>query len=112
MKKQNTYLHGEVQISTIKELPKEAKKMNLKVGETLKLAESETTGNHHLLDVADGVDVYELDGKWYLKNSKPANVRCVIPTRHDDMKIDPGIHEVLITQEWDYLSNAARNVAD
>lgn len=101
--------HGECQIVETS-IPAQAKPFHPEM--PLKLADSETTGNHHLLDAPEGCEFYELDGVRYMRTPEPATVRCVLPDRHDSIEIPAGEWEFSIAQEYDYLAQAARNVAD
>ncbi len=105
-----TVFHGEVMVKPITQLPKGAKKK--KVNGYQIIADSEVTGNHHVVDVADGVEFYEKDGKLYLEVEKEATVRCLVKERHDAVKIDKGVYEIDFQQEYDYLADNARRVAD
>ena len=102
--------HGECQIIAC-QIPAAAKRFEVG-SKKLKLADSETTGNHHLLDATEGCEFYELDGVRYMRNPEPATVRCVLPDRHDSVSIPAGEWQFGIAQEYDYLAQAARNVAD
>lgn len=103
-------LHGECGIiqSTI---PADATSLEVK-NNCLILADSETTGNHHVLDVVPGVAVLEKEGKRFIRNSVPANVRCVHTDRHDALTVPPGEWELVIAQEFDYFEMSKRNVRD
>lgn len=110
------WLHGEVVIRKTKgEIPEGAKKVKAVVG-AYKVADSETTGNHHLLEQIAGLDVYEKDGMFYVRNPVPMTVRCVDETRHDRITLDPcGEDEVLIfgrQMEVDHLTEEVRSVRD
>lgn len=106
-----TILHGETLINKIKSLPIGANKVKTK-GQYKIVAESEVTGNHHVIDLKEGVEFYEKDGTLYLKNDIETQVRCVIADRHDAIKLEPGIYEIDFQQEYDYLSEEIRSVAD
>lgn len=108
-----TIFHGEVTIHKSNELPKGLKKAKLFGNKSYKLADSETTGNHHLLEAKDGVELYEgSNGILWLKNEVPVDVYCVIESRHDNITLDPGIWEIDKAQEHDYLTGMKRQVAD
>jgi hypothetical protein len=81
-------------------------------GEFVIVANSETTGNHHVIDMAPDVKFFTHEGKRFMKNSSPATVRCVMADRHDALAIPAGEWEVGIAQEFDYFTKAKRNVAD
>jgi len=104
-------LHGEVLIHRIKELPDSASKLNLSCDYHI-IAPSETTGNHHVVDVKEGVEFYTKDGVLYLKNETETSVRCLIKERHDAITLEPGIWEIDKQQEYDYLTQEKRAVAD
>lgn len=107
-----TVFHGECFINKIKELPSglsKAKKFNKN---SYKLADSETTGNHHLLEAKEGVELYEKNGVLYLANEVPCDVYCAIENRHDNITLEPGVWEIDRVQEYDYLTGLSRKVAD
>lgn len=106
-----TILHGECQLSQRGKLPKDSKRVKCS-GDFKIVAESEVSFNHHVVDIHDGVEFYEKDGTLYLKNDTETKVRCVLPSRHDDVVLDPGVWEVGFQQEYDYLTQEKRNVAD
>lgn len=99
--------HGELCIFRGVSVPKDSKKRK-----DYKLADSETTGNHHMLEEKEGVELYEKDGVIYVKNDVPVDVYCVVKERHDNITLDPGVWEVTPAQEYDYLTQEKRNVAD
>ena len=102
--------HGECGAYKASAIPESAKR--IKVGATLKIADSETTGNHHLVENAEGCEFYESDGIRYMKNSRPTNVKCVIAERHSTFPIPPGIWEFDPQQEFDYFTQSHRAVLD
>lgn len=110
------WLHGEVCIKKVNGvIPKGAKKVKAMNG-VYKIADSETTGNHHLLEEIKGVDLYEKDGVFYLKTAEVATVKCVDLARHDTIEIEPCLDgEVLVFDrqvEVDHLTDEVRKVAD
>lgn len=109
MKKQLS--HGEVNGFSGAVIPDGAKKVTPKRGD-FKLADSETTGNHHMVKVIDGVEIYEKDGIIYVQNDVPTDVYCVHENRHDRITIEPGIWEFESAKEFDYLTGMKRAVAD
>ena len=106
------YNHGELCIfKSDKNIPVGAKKLSPeKIGYIV--APSETTGNHHVVEEKEGVELYEKDGVMYLKAEVPTDVFCVIKERHDTITLEPGIYEIEPAKEFDYLSGEKRNVAD
>ena len=107
-------LHGECGILAAK-IPADATAIQPK-DNVLILADSETTGNHHVLDVIPGVEVLEYGSenqkKRFIRNSVPAQVRCVHADRHDTLEIPAGEWELTIAQEFDYFAMSKRNVRD
>lgn len=110
MKKQ--YSHGELCVfESNKSIPEGAKKMKpSKIGYIV--ANSESTGNHHVLEEKEGIEIYEKDGIMYLKNEVPANLFCVIKERHDTITLEPGTYKLKPAKEFDYYTLQKRNVAD
>lgn len=102
-------VHGECCIYE-QELPKGAVKKNVKGYQII--AESEQTGNHHVIDAIDGVEFYEHEGTIFVKNDVPATVRCVVKERHDDVILKPGTWKIDFQKEYDYLSGESRQVRD
>ena len=76
------------------------------------IADSETTGNHHVIDRVPGVDFYTNGNQRYVVSTVPFNVRCVLKERHDTFNLSPGSYEISFQQEYDYLTQSLRNVRD
>ena len=109
MKKHHS--HGEVNFFEIDSVPERCHKV-LPIEGGYKIADSETTGNFHMVKEASSIELLELGGILYMKNDEPAEVYCVDESRHDTIKIEPGIWEIEPSQEYDYLLEEKRNVAD
>jgi hypothetical protein len=109
-KASSAILHGECGIIQSK-IPSDATSVKVE-NNCLIIADSETTGNHHVLDVIPGVEVLEKDTKRFVRNSVPAKVRCVHADRHDTLTVPPGEWELVIAQEFDYFEMSKRNVRD
>ena len=106
--KMRHYQHGELGIFEFKgKIPNGAKRLT-----DYKLADSETTGNHHMLEIKEGVELYEKDGVMYVKNTVPCDIYCVVKERHDNITLEPGIWEIEPAKEYDYLNQEIRYVAD
>jgi hypothetical protein len=105
-----TILHGEAMI-TESELPAGATKLTVKEKQLI-IADSETTGNHHVVENVEGCEFYELDGVRYMKNSEPTSVKCVHENRHDTLEIPAGTWEFDSQQEYDYFSQSHQAVRD
>jgi hypothetical protein len=113
MKNNECILHGEC-IVTPGKIPNDAvlKSPNTTQGYMI-VADSEVTGNHHVVDLFEGVQFFESPGgKLFMKNSIPTQIRCVKADRHTSIEIAPGSYEFSFQQEYDYFSEALRNVRD
>ena len=106
----NCVLHGECIIHK-SSLPKSAKKIKTQ-GKYYIIAESEQSGNHHVIDLKDGVEFYEHEGTLYMKNDVETDVRCVVKDRHDNITLEPNVWEIDKQQEYDYFTLSHRAVAD
>ena len=106
------YFHGEVAIMDKALMPKSAKKLVAKDSRYI-LANSETTGNHHVLVAKDGVDVYEApDGTLFVHVEEEAEVKCVLEERHDTQVLPAGDYIVRRKVEYDHLLHTKKVVAD
>lgn len=108
------FLHGEAMIVKEGSMPSSVKPLEVK-GPYLIIADSEVTGNHHVVDCEAGVTFFEdtdAEKTRYMNAKKPTRVRCLIDNRHDTIELDPGIYKFGIQQEYDYHAEAKRNVAD
>jgi hypothetical protein len=104
-------LHGECLIHKIDKMPKGVGKVKTH-DDCHVIAPSETSGNHHVIDIKEGVEFYEKDGVLYLKNDVETDVRCIVKERHDNITLEPGIWEIDKQQEYDYFTESHRNIAD
>lgn len=104
-------MHGEALLLKIKKLPKSAKP--IQVGQYLVVADSETLGNQHVVQNAEGCEFFELDGVRYMKNSKPTTVQCLLDRgKHSDIVLDPGVWEFDSQLEQDHFLELSRKVKD
>lgn len=104
--------HGEVNLfKSDADIPIDAKKLSAKNGMFI-IAESEMTGNHHYIPECPNVELFEKDGILYLKSLKETEVKCVIESRHDTVKIESGIWEIEASKEYDYISEEVRYARD
>jgi hypothetical protein len=108
--KKRTILHGEAMI-TESELPAGAEKLTVN-DKHLIIADSESTGNHHVVENAEGCEFYTLDGIRYMKNSEPTSVKCVHENRHDALEVPAGTWAFGAQQEYDYFSQSHQAVRD
>lgn len=106
-----TFFHGECLMKCVSEIPKNAKEVKPKKGIWI-IAESEQSGNHHIIEESDGLEMYEENGVLYLKNDVEAKVSCVLKERHDTEVIPPGVWKIERAREYDFLKDEIRSVAD
>ena len=115
--------HGEVNLFEVDEIPTTAKKLdfstnpnilNLLEGEQgFKIADSETTGNHHLVKLNDQIALFEdTDGTLYIRNLTPTTIECIDVTRHDTCELPPSIWKRDVSREFDHLEGLLKRVAD
>lgn len=109
--KAKAVLHGECLIFEAK-IPQDAVKENTKNSGYEIIADSETTGNHHVIDLEPGIEFFKKGETRFVKNSKPMNVRCLHADRHDTIQLPAGEYQIGYQQEFDYFEMAKRNVRD
>jgi hypothetical protein len=110
-KKANVILHGEAMIFQSK-LPSNAEQISASNLQYHIIADSETTGNHHVIDNTPGTTFYRAGDTVYMENTENTNVRCVLADRHDTIEIEPGTWEFGIQQEYCHLTQQLTNVRD
>lgn len=104
-------LHGECMVFR-GSVPKNAKPKKVK-GDYLIVADSETSGNHHIVDAIDGVQFYEDEnGTLFMENEVETRIRCVHADRHDAITIPPGTYEFGTQQEYDPFTARLAKVRD
>lgn len=108
--KKEVIVHGECFVFQ-SEIPTGAKPLKVD-GPYLIVADSETTGNHHVVDAIPGVSFFEHEGKRYMNSSVPTKIRCLHENRHDAITLDPGVYEFGTQQEYDPFAANMRNVRD
>lgn len=112
MKPNEVILHGEAMAFPSK-LPPGAKKKSVVNQPFVIIADSETTGNHHVVDVMDGVDFYEDDkGTLFMDSKVDTNIRCLHENRHDTIPLPAGTYEFGTQQEYDPFTTRMRRVVD
>lgn len=113
MKNNQVILHGECMVFKSK-LPSSAKKINHNNSYII-IAPSETSGNHHVVDVQPGVEFYQDDdaGTFYMQNSVDTKIRCVIGARHSEIMLPAGnTYEFGSQQEYDPYTARLQKVRD
>lgn len=111
-KKQNVILHGEAMLFP-SSLPADAVEIRPTNDDFHIIADSETTGNHHVIDmVPSHTRVYQSGNRLFVKNTKKTQVRCVHANRHDAITLEPNVWEVDRQQEYDHFAQNLRAVRD
>jgi hypothetical protein len=110
--KNEVILHGECMVFLSK-LPSDAKKKSINNNFVI-VAPSETTGNHHVVDVHPGVDFFEgINGTLYMQNSVDTVIRCVIESRHTEIVLPAGnTYEFGSQMEYDPFAARLQKVRD
>lgn len=103
----NQIQQGDVLIKRIKTLPEGIKQKERDNGSII-LAYGEVTGHAHRIIDVDAL-FYEKDGKLYLQNETPVQLKH---EEHNQITIEPGIWEIGQIQEKDWLSGMVRRVID
>lgn len=99
---------GDVLLKKIEQLPNGAVCLKPKGGRWV-LAEGEATGHAHAIEQIDDCTVHEKDGVLYIAATNAVKLQH---EEHHAQTIEPGIYEIGIVQEYDYLTEMARSVVD
>jgi hypothetical protein len=105
-------LHGEVTVRRTNAVPQGAEKINASNGAYHIIADSETTGNHHVVDCPSGVSLFRNKDSIFITNTAPTQIRCVHTDRHDAITLEPGVWEFGTQKEYDYMTESLRSVRD
>lgn len=109
--KKKIHFHGELYVVQTEEV----RGVEVSVEQDIKLADSEVTGNDHMLRKIEGLAVFrdEDADKFFVKVDKePTKIYCKLPDRHTDLMLLKGTYEIGKAQEWDYANQVRRNVLD
>jgi hypothetical protein len=110
--KKGVILHGEAMLFPA-ELPADCVEVQHNNANPYIIADSETTGNHHVVDMPAGTKVFKSkDDRIFIVNTTETRVRCVHADRHSPITMEPGTWEVGIQQEYDHLEQHMRQVRD
>lgn len=102
----NQFQQGDVIFRRICELPKDLKPISRKERGYV-IAEGEHTGHAHVIE--KDVELFEKKGVLYLKNKESVELKH---EEHHSQTIEPGIWEIGIVREYDYIKDMVRNVQD
>lgn len=105
--------HGELCVVQVEEV----KGKPVELDGDFKLADSETTGNDHMLRVVPGVHVFVDDTdeieKHFIQADEATQVYCKLKGRHTALELPAGTTwKITPAQEWDHLARERRNVLD
>lgn len=103
-------IHGECMVFA-SEIPASAKPLKVE-GSHLIVADSETTGNHHVVTKKKGVRFFQDGERRFMRNSVKTEISCVHPDRHDSITLEPGTYEFGTQQEYDPFAENMRNIRD
>lgn len=110
--KKKVHFHGELIFIEVDEIPMGVKE--IKTEGDFKLADSENTGNHHMLQMHDGVKLFRFDNEFYTKvTKKDTKTYCVLDDRHTDLPLRVGsTWTIRPARETDHINNIKRKVLD
>jgi hypothetical protein len=114
MKHNEVILHGEAMIYP-SPLPNDVEEIKPSNDTFHIIADSETTGNHHVIDRNSGTKFFRSrsTGAMFMENTKPTKVRCLHKERHNPIGIEPGTYSIGESQqEYDHFEKNLRNVRD
>jgi hypothetical protein len=82
-------------------------------GSEVRIADSETTGNHHVIVNKPGIKFYHNSkNQRFMRSDVETEVRCVMQERHDTITLPPGEYGIDLQQEFDYFTLSKQNVRD
>lgn len=107
--RQNIQLQqGDVLLKPIATLPKGAALVKPgKRGHVL--AEGEVTGYHHRIEEIDDAELYREGERMLLSVERATALKH---EEHGTITVPPGVYEIGIVREWDYLQEMERKVVD
>lgn len=107
-----TIFHGEVAFFEVKNIPKNAKSLEIKEDYYI-VGESESHGNDHRIStVEDCVELYLTDEDKLFISTIGTEIYCPNRTRHATIELPAGKWEVGHAQEYDYFAQVKRQVRD
>lgn len=109
-------LHGEAMIF-LSSIPSNAKAIEPNAKSYHIIADSETSGNHHVVDHGPGVQFFEVENRdgsktFFMKNTVETQVRCLHDNRHGTETLSPGTYEFGVQEEFDHVAQHVRKVRD
>lgn len=111
METKKVYMHGELIFFEVDKIPEGAKEIKTK-GD-FKLADSENTGNHHMLQIHDGVKLFGFNDEFYTKVEEETKAYCVLESRHTDLVLgSKTTWGIVPAQELDHITGIVRKIQD
>lgn len=108
MKTKSQLQQGDVLLKPIATLPKGATLVKpSKRGHVL--AEGEVTGHHHRIEEIEDAELYREGERMLLAVEKETRLTH---EEHGTITVPPGVYEIGIVREWDYLAEMERKVVD
>jgi len=103
------YRHGDILLKKVSVAPKAAREVVR--GQRYVVAEGEVTGHFHELTCpeATGIRVLEHEMRRYLELSDTCQLRH---QEHHELRIEPGVYEIVTEREWDYADEEMKKVVD
>ena len=98
---------GDVLIKKINKLPEGLEKIKTKNNLWI-IAEGETTGHYHAIAEKEAI-VYEKEGKKYILTEEGFTITH---QEHEKIKVEPGLYEIGIVQEYDPFQKTIENIRD
>lgn len=111
--KNSVILHGECMVFR-SSLPNDIEKITSENENYMVIADSEVTGNHHVVDLAPMVNFFRQKGtdRLFMENMSPTKLRCLISERHTDVILEPNVWEFGTQKEYDHVNDELVSVRD
>lgn len=100
---------GDVLFTRISTLPVGNAKAKPSDERGIVLAEGEVTGHYHGIADTEGAELIAIGDRMLLRLDKLATVTH---QEHKSITLEPGIWEIGVVREWDYLAEMERKVVD
>lgn len=101
---------GDVIVVPVDAIPSDANKVGIDPRKNgYVLAYGEATGHAHVIEDIAGVEFFEKDGMFYLKNDRPV---VITHEEHKPITLPPGVWRSYRVREYDHWNEEARHVVD
>lgn len=109
MKLNQQIQQGDVTLTRIETMPSGTRVPVPKQTKGFILAEGEATGHHHAIASETDAELVRIGERMLLQLNETATLTH---EEHKPISLQPGVYEIGIVQEWDYLQDMARDVVD